>query len=162
MRLPRDTVAAVHPIPSPSRFGSPLALLPHRAPFLLVDRVLCVEGEQVTAEKRLTADDPLLVDGVLPGPLLIEALAQTSACLMGAGNAGREHLGYLVAAQGWKFPSRARAGDTLALTAVRTATLGALHRFDGVARVGEREVASGSMSFAVRFGAPLDDPAHGR
>lgn len=152
-RLARDTVATVRTIPSSPPSLLPYSLLPHRAPFLLVDRVLAVSGEQVTAEKRLAVGDPLLVDGLLPGPLLVEALAQTAACLMGAGSEGREHLGYLVAAQGWKFPSGARAGDTLVLTAVRTATLGALHRFDGAARVGEREVASGSMSFAVRFGA---------
>jgi 3-hydroxymyristoyl/3-hydroxydecanoyl-(acyl carrier protein) dehydratase len=128
-------------------------LLPHRAPWALVDRVLSVEESTVTAEKRVSADDPLCGEAGLGGPLLLEALAQAAACLMGAENPGRSgHRGYLVAARGWKFPSWAQPGETVTLVARKVSQLGELHGFEAVARAGERELASGSMTFAVRFG----------
>jgi 3-hydroxyacyl-[acyl-carrier-protein] dehydratase len=126
-------------------------LIPHRPPFLLVDRVIAVEDDRVDAEKLVTAGDPLVGDGGLGGPLLMEACAQTAACLMGALGGGEGHLGYLVAAQGWKFLDFARPGEIARFSARRVSMLGALHRFEAVARVGERELASGTMTFAVRF-----------
>jgi 3-hydroxymyristoyl/3-hydroxydecanoyl-(acyl carrier protein) dehydratase len=127
-------------------------LLPHRPPWALVDRVISVEESTVTAEKRVSAGDPLCGQVGLGGPLLLEALAQTAACLMGAENPGRSgHRGYLVAARGWKFPSSARPGETVTLVAKKVSALGELHGFEAVARAGERELASGAMTFAVRF-----------
>jgi 3-hydroxyacyl-[acyl-carrier-protein] dehydratase len=125
--------------------------IPHRPPWLLVDRVISVEGPTVTAERRLTFDDPLMQDG-LPEVLVLEALAQTAACL-NAGELGA-HRGFLVAASGFEFDGRAQAGETLRLVATRTASLGALHKFDGVAQAiapgGQaRMVARGQMTFAV-------------
>jgi 3-hydroxyacyl-[acyl-carrier-protein] dehydratase len=127
-------------------------LLPHRPPWLLVDRVISVDADAVVAEKRVSAGDPLVGDTGLGGPLALEALAQAAACLMGtkAAEAGASvHLGYLVAARGWKFPSIAQPGETVTLEARRTSSLGALHGFSAVARVGEREIASGELTFAV-------------
>jgi len=129
----------------------PLDRIPHRPPWLLVDRVISVEGPTVTAERRLTFDDPLMQDG-LPEVLVLEALAQTAACL-NAGELGA-HRGFLVAASGFEFDGRAQAGETLLLSATRTAALGALHKFEGVAQAiapgGQaRMVARGQMTFAV-------------
>jgi 3-hydroxyacyl-[acyl-carrier-protein] dehydratase len=125
--------------------------IPHRPPWLLVDRVISVEGSTVKAERRLTSDDPLMCDG-LPELLCLEALAQTAACL-NAGELGA-HRGFLVAASGFEFDGRAQAGETLLLAATRTATLGSLHKFEGTAHAlppdGEpRLVARGQMTFAV-------------
>jgi 3-hydroxyacyl-[acyl-carrier-protein] dehydratase len=124
-----------------------LERIPHRPPWLLIDRVTSVAGERVEAERRLAADDPLCADG-LPETLVVEALAQTAACLMGHERGA--HRGYLVAAAGFEFHGRAQAGETLTLSATRTAALGALHRFDGEAHVGARLVARGQMTFAVQ------------
>ena len=135
----RDTVGSVPSI---------LESIPHRPPFSLIDRVIAVEGDTVIAEKRVTADDPLCGRG-LGGMLLVEALAQTAACLMGMRRGGDRHLGYLVAASGFRFHAIARPGETVVLRATRTAELGALSRFDAVALVGEREIAAGIMMFSV-------------
>jgi 3-hydroxyacyl-[acyl-carrier-protein] dehydratase len=127
-------------------------LIPHRPPWLLVDRVLGRDGESVTAEKRLAADDPLLAPGgELPELLLLEALAQTAACL----NAGRlgPHQGLLVAATRVTFAGRARAGDRVELRATRTAVLGAMVRFSVEARVGDALLARGELTFTV---TPVD------
>jgi 3-hydroxyacyl-[acyl-carrier-protein] dehydratase len=122
-------------------------LIPHRPPWLLVDRVILRSDDRVTAEKRIAAGDPLLAGGELPELLLLEALAQTAACLNAAG-LGR-HQGLWVAASRVEFVGRARAGDVVTLDARRTATLGALVRFLAEARVGERVIARGEMTFAV-------------
>ena len=122
-------------------------LIPHRPPWLLVDRVVARGDEEVTAEKRLTHDDPLLAGGELAEVLVVEALAQTAACL-NAGALGR-HRGLLVAATGFSFDGRARAGELLVLSARRTAALGALVRFAAEARVEGRTIARGQMTFAV-------------
>jgi 3-hydroxyacyl-[acyl-carrier-protein] dehydratase len=122
-------------------------LIPHRPPWLLVDRVTARGEDFVEAEKLLGADDPLLAADGLPEVLLLEALAQTAACLNTA--AMGAHRGLLVAATRFEFDGRAVAGDVIRLRATRTATLGTLVRFDGEARVGERVVARGQMTFAL-------------
>ena len=122
-------------------------LIPHRAPWLLVDRVVARSDDTVEAERRVAADDPLLAGGELPELLVLEALAQTAACL-NAGALGK-HQGLLVAASRVEFGERARAGEVVALRARKTATMGTLVRFDAEARVGERVIARGEMTFAV-------------
>lgn len=122
-------------------------LIPHRAPWLLVDRVVARSDDTVEAERRVAADDPLLADGELPEVLVLEALAQTAACL-NAGALGK-HRGLLVAASRVEFGERPRAGDVVTLRARKTATMGTLVRFDAEARVGERVIARGEMTFAV-------------
>lgn len=124
-----------------------VALIPHRAPWLLVDRVLWRSDDGVAAEKRLAAGDPLLAGDELPELLVLEALAQTAACANG-GALGR-HQGMLVAASAVAFDGRARAGDVVTLHARKTATMGTLVRFATEARVGERVIARGEMTFAV-------------
>ncbi|HTJ82246.1 MAG TPA: hypothetical protein VL400_11035 [Polyangiaceae bacterium] len=101
----------------------------------------------IEAEKLIAADDPLLAGGELPELLLLEALAQTAACHQ-AGALGA-HRGLWVAATGVAFEDRARAGDRVTLRASKTATMGALARFSVEARVGERVIARGEMTFAV-------------
>ncbi len=126
-------------------------LIPHRPPWLLVDRVIARSDDSVEAEKRISAADPLLFAGTLPELLLLEALAQTAACL-NAGALGR-HQGLLVAASRVEFDGRAQAGDVVTLRARKTAQMGneagALVRFSTEARVGERVIARGEMTFAV-------------
>lgn len=121
-------------------------LIPHRAPWLLVDRVVEAGEGRVLAEKTVTADDPLYSDG-LPETLVIEALAQAAACVRGSERG--QHRGFLVAASKFEFARRARAGETLTLRAERTATLGALHRFSAQASVGDEVLCKGELSFAI-------------
>ena len=120
--------------------------LPHRAPFLLVDRLLSRTAGSATAIRQVTANDPLL-GGELPGPLVVEALAQTAA-LMNDATLGT-HRGFLVALRDVRFVSSVQAGDTLSLHTERTAMLGGLHRVTAHAHVGERLVASGELTFAI-------------
>ncbi|SRR6266498_552791 len=122
-------------------------LLPHRAPWLLVDRVVARDASSVVVHKLLGANDPLLADGTLPELLVLEALAQAAACLQT--EALGRHRGWLVAVSQFEVHDRAHAGETLALRAVREATMGRLHRVSGAASVGERAIASAQMTFAL-------------
>ncbi len=126
--------------------AAPVDLIPHRPPWLLVDRLVTRGDGEVEAEKLIAADDPLLADG-LPELLLLEAMAQTAA-LCNAGERGA-HRGLLVAATGVSFDGRARPGERVRLFARRAAGLGALVRFDAEARVGERLLARAQMTFAL-------------
>jgi 3-hydroxyacyl-[acyl-carrier-protein] dehydratase len=120
--------------------------VPHRPPFRLVDRLRSNEGGTAVGEKVVTNDDPL-VHGVLAPIFLIEALAQTAAAIAG-GEVG-QHRGMLVALKDVRVDSEAVPGDVLELVATRTGTLGSLHRVTATARVGERVILSGEMTFAI-------------
>ncbi len=123
--------------------ASDLEVLPHRAPFLLVDRLVSRSEQQAHARKMVTANDPL-VGGLLPAPFIVEALAQTAALMH-----TEVHHGFLVALRDVKVESDASPGDVLELSATRTATLGGLHRVSGVARVGDRVVLTGELTFSI-------------
>jgi 3-hydroxyacyl-[acyl-carrier-protein] dehydratase len=124
--------------------------LPHRPPWLRIDSVSALEGDRVVAQKRISANDPL-VGGGLGGFLVLDLAAQAAACLMAARSPGQGgHLGYLVAAQGWKFHRLAIPGETLTLEVTRQAELGPLVRFAGTIRVGEFAVAEGEFTCAIR------------
>ena len=120
--------------------------LPHRPPFRLVDRVLSVSSDEVTAERRITHDDPLIGD-VLSGSLLVEGLAQTAA-LLATSEVGA-HTGYLVALRGVKFDGDVVAGDTVRFRAKRTGALGGLHRVEAEGSVADRVVVRGELTFAI-------------
>ena len=132
--------------------GTPLDLIPHRAPWIVLDRLVALDDARAVAEKRVVAGDPLVGEGGLAGLFVVELAAQAAACLNGAKNLGRSgHLGYLVAARGWKFPRTITPGETLVIEVTRRAELGALASFRAVARVDDEEVASGELTCAARF-----------
>ena len=101
----------------PSPVVSVLSLLPHRPPFLLVDRIIATEpGHWIRATRLLTANDPLLTEqGTLPAPLLIEAIAQTAAALLLSENPGVTPA--LLGIERAIFYGEARAGEVLHLYA---------------------------------------------
>jgi len=66
--------------------GAIAAILPHRFPFLLVDRVDSVDGDRIVARKMVTINEPFFAghfpgNPIMPGVLILEALAQTGALL---------------------------------------------------------------------------------
>ena len=129
--------------------SDPTALgLPHREPFLFIDRVVSlVVGEEAVGSKTFRPDDPMFRghfpgDPIVPGVILTEALAQ----LAGIAGAGEEGRGFLLSGiRAMKFPSPARPGEAIELSAKKSGGLGGLLQFDVEARTGERTVASGSL-----------------
>ena len=124
----------------------PIALgLPHREPFIFVDRVLeRVGGESAEAEKVFAADTPFFAGHfpsapLVPGVILAEALAQTAG--LAAGQQGKSFR--LAALKAMKFPAAAGPDETIRLYARKIAAVGTLWQFETKATVGDRVVAEG-------------------
>ncbi len=123
--------------------------LPHRAPFVFLDRVTSISaGENGCAEKSFAADDPIFGghfpgDPIVPGVLLTEAIAQLSGIVAASQN--EEVRYYLSAIRGMKFPSPAKPEELIQIEVQHSGGLGGLLYFEGSAKVGGRLVAQGSI-----------------
>jgi len=136
-----------------------LERLPHRYPFLLVDRVLeCRPGESIRALKNVTYNEPFFPGHfpgrpVMPGVMIIEALAQTAGilCFVTA-NVFPDHntLFYFVGIDKARFRRPVVPGDQLLLTAQLERSLRGIWRFATVALVGSQEVAHADMMVAPK------------
>lgn len=97
-----------------------MEILPHRYPFLLVDKVLEVEqGKRIVAIKNVTMNEPFFQGHfpgfpVMPGVLIIEAMAQVAAIMayLAAGNA-EDKVSYFMAIDNARFRKPVKPGDTL-------------------------------------------------
>ncbi len=138
-----------------------LPVLPHRPPFLFVDRVLELEPHQsILAERTLRGDEPQFAGHfpgrpIMPGVLVAEALAQTSGLLLGlsdkllsAAPPARPKM-YFLATTSMKYSRPAAPGDVLRLRAASDKTFSGLFRFNVEASVGPNVIASGSITLAL-------------
>lgn len=134
-----------------------LKQLPHRYPFLLVDRVLeCVPGESIVAIKNVTANEnyfPGHFPGrpVMPGVMIIEALAQATGLLAFA-SVGRapkdDELYYFVGIDKARFKRPVEPGDQLVLKATLERTIRGIWKFDTRAEVDDKVVARAEIMCA--------------
>jgi 3-hydroxymyristoyl/3-hydroxydecanoyl-(acyl carrier protein) dehydratase len=138
-----------------------LPVLPHRPPFLFVDRVTKLEpGRSIVAERTLRAEEPQFAGHfpgrpIMPGVLVAEALAQTSGLLIGlseklAASAPPDRpKAFFLATTNLKFTHPAVPGDVLVLRATSDRNFGGLFRFSVEAAVGRNLIASGSLTLAL-------------
>jgi 3-hydroxymyristoyl/3-hydroxydecanoyl-(acyl carrier protein) dehydratase len=128
-------------------------ILPHRTPFLFVDRVVeCIGSDKIIAEKVLLPDEWYFSGHfpgrpIMPGVLVSEALAQTCGLLLGLKGGGRNQL-FFLASLNIKFSSPARPGETLHLEADLKKKFGGLFLFDVSAYADRRRIAFGTLSLA--------------
>jgi len=124
-------------------------LIPHRYPFLLIDRVIdIVEGESATGIKNVTFNEPHFTGHfpnhpIMPGVLIIEAMAQTSAVLVGK-SLGEEATGklvYFMSIEEAKFRKPVVPGDRLHIYVTKERNRSNIWRFKAVAKVEEQVVA---------------------
>ena len=134
-----------------------LRLLPHRYPFLLVDRVLeCHPGKSIRALKNVTFNEPYFPGHfpgrpIMPGVIIIEALAQTAGILafVSAGvTPNNETRFYFVGIDKARFRKPVEPGDQLVLTARLERSFKGIWRFSVAAYVGTDEVASAEIMVA--------------
>jgi len=142
-----------------------LSILPHRPPFLFVDRVMKLEPHKlIIAERTLRPDEPQFAGhfpgrAIMPGVLVTEALAQTSGLLLGlseraTGAAPPESPKmFFLAANAMKYQHPATPGDVLVLRAESEKNFGVLFRFNVEATAGRNLIASGSLTLALVEGA---------
>lgn len=136
-----------------------LEYLPHRYPFLLVDRVLeCVPGERILALKNVSINEPFFPGHfphhpVMPGVLIIEALAQAAALLSfkTQGNKSDDKsVYYFVGIDHARFKKPVIAGDQLLLDVSISRNIRGIWKFAGKARVGEQVVAEAELMCTMR------------
>jgi beta-hydroxyacyl-ACP dehydratase FabZ len=132
-----------------------LGLLPHRYPFLLIDRVLEVSDDRVVALKNVTFNEPFFPGHfpglpVMPGVLIVEALAQAGGIMVLHDDPDREkRLIYFTGIDKCRFRRPVVPGDQLLLEVTmlrRRARFGVLK---GVARVGDEIAAEAELSSAT-------------
>jgi len=130
------------------------AILPHRYPFLLVDRIVELEeGKRTVGLKNVTINEEFFKGHfpqypVMPGVLIVEALAQVSAVIMltKAGNEGR--LGLLAGIDHCRFKKQVKPGDQLHLEVEITRVKGAVGKGRGIAMVDGEIVCETDLVFA--------------
>ena len=135
-------------------------IIPHRYPFLLVDRVVdIVASRSATGIKNVTANEPHFQGHfpeapVMPGVLIVEALAQTAAVMVGASNGyvDRPFLVYFMGMDGVRFRRKVVPGDVLHLKIVtqRGKPGGKVWRFGG------QGLVDGEVAAEATFTAMLD------
>jgi 3-hydroxyacyl-[acyl-carrier-protein] dehydratase len=130
-------------------------ILPHRHPFLLVDRVVELEADKrIVGIKNVSSNERYFIAGpggvpILPASILTEAMAQAGAVLILSKPENRSRLIYFMGIDKVRYRRPVRAGDQVMLegTVLRLRSkMGALR---GVARVDGEVVCEGQMTFAL-------------
>jgi 3-hydroxyacyl-[acyl-carrier-protein] dehydratase len=137
--------------------------LPHRFPFLLVDRVLemDVEAGTLVAIKNLSVNEPFFQGHfpgypVMPGVLMAEALAQAGGILLAQRADAKGKIGFLAGLDGFRFRRQVQPGDTLRLEVKITRLRSAVATFEGRASV-NGEVAAEGQIMAILAPVPRND-----
>lgn len=133
-----------------------LKLLPHRYPFLLVDRVLEIKPRvSITALKNVTMNEPFFQGHfpdfpVMPGVLIIEALAQTAALLTFSEAKAENAVYYFAGIDGARFKKPVLPGDQLIMTAILEREKAGIFKFQVKATVNDELAAEANITCAVR------------
>jgi 3-hydroxyacyl-[acyl-carrier-protein] dehydratase len=130
-------------------------IIPHRYPFLLVDRILEMEsGKRAVGIKNVTVNEPFFVGHfpgypIMPGVLIVEALAQVGAVAILSLEANKGKLAFFAGIDELRFRGQVTPGDTLILEMEITRMKGIIGKGRAVARVGDKVVVEGELMFAL-------------
>lgn len=132
-----------------------MQILPHRYPFLMVDRVTKIEGNRIFAIKGVTMNEPFFQGHfpghpIMPGVLQLEAMAQVAGILMmkQAENAGQ--IAYFMSAEDVKWRKPVVPGDTLVIEVELTKMRGKIGKAKGVCKVRNEVVSEAEVTFMLR------------
>ncbi len=131
-----------------------MKILPHRYPFLMLDRVIKIDGNKITGLKNVTINEPYFQGHfpghpIMPGVLQLEAMAQLAGILMlrNAENAGQ--LAYFMAAEDVKWRKPVLPGDVLVIEVELTKVRGKLGKAKGVCKVRDEVVSEAGITFML-------------
>ncbi len=134
-----------------------IKLLPHRYPFLMIDKVLDYQENSLRALKNVTVNEPCYTghfpeNPVMPGVLITESLAQAGAILayLKANSSPKHHLFFLAGIDNAKFKQMVMPGDQLILEVEITNNKGNFWKIYGEAKVDEKVVCSLEILSAMR------------
>jgi beta-hydroxyacyl-ACP dehydratase FabZ len=132
-----------------------MSILPHRYPFLMVDRVLKIEEGKITALKNVTINEPFFQGHfpghpIMPGVLQIEAMAQVAGILMlQQGGDASNKVAYFMSANEVKWRKPVRPGDQLIIEIQMDKMRGRVGRAKGICKVDGAVVSEAEVMFTV-------------
>ncbi len=137
--------------------GQIMRMIPHRYPFLLVDRVIDIHpNESAAGVKNVTINEPFFQghfpgEPVMPGVLIVEALAQTAGVLVvdSLGMIDQELLVYFMTIDNCRFRAKVVPGDVLHLHVQVTRSRGKVYKFAGQAKVDGKVAAEAEFSAMI-------------
>ncbi len=132
--------------------------LPHRYPFLLIDRIIDVKkGKEITAQKNVSNNEPFFQGHfpgypVFPGVLLLEAMAQATAILDVESNNRdmSKHLYYFVGIDNARFKKQVVPGDIVLINAKLIQSKSEVHKFSAECKVDDEIVCRADLIGAIR------------
>jgi UDP-3-O-[3-hydroxymyristoyl] N-acetylglucosamine deacetylase/3-hydroxyacyl-[acyl-carrier-protein] dehydratase len=174
MRRPLQTARAFSPPPAPAAGPAPAAtpgvvfdiqdvlrILPHKYPFLMVDRITVFEPAHIVGIKNVTINEPYFQGHfpghpIMPGVLQLEAMAQVAGILTLKLGENIGKVAYFMSADNVKWRKPVKPGDVLEIEFTLQKTRGKIARGQGVCRVAGEVVSEGEISFMV---VDPNDPA---
>lgn len=136
-------------------------IIPHRPPFLLVDRIVELEnGKRAVGIKNVTINEPFFIGHfpgypVMPGVLITEALAQVGAVAILNVESNKGKIGFLASLDNFRFRGQVVPGDTLRLEVEIVRLKGSFGKGKAVASVEGKVVAEGEIMFALSDPDPV-------
>jgi 3-hydroxyacyl-[acyl-carrier-protein] dehydratase len=130
-------------------------LIPHRYPFLLIDKVVEMEaGKRIVAIKNVTTNEWFFQGHfpgyqIMPGVLIVEALAQAGAVLLLSDESAKGQIPLFAGIEKCRFRQQVVPGDTLSLELEVIARRGPVGKGRAVARVGNKVAAECELTFAL-------------
>jgi UDP-3-O-[3-hydroxymyristoyl] N-acetylglucosamine deacetylase/3-hydroxyacyl-[acyl-carrier-protein] dehydratase len=153
-RVPEAVAGSTCPPPAMD-INAILRLMPHRYPFLLLDRVLTIDpGRTLRALKNVTCNEPFFQGHwpgrpVMPGVMILEAMAQAAGILISHRYDPDRHLAMIASIDDVKLRRQVVPGDQLVLEIDRFRARSKMAEAHGVARVGDQVAAEARLRFAV-------------
>jgi UDP-3-O-[3-hydroxymyristoyl] N-acetylglucosamine deacetylase / 3-hydroxyacyl-[acyl-carrier-protein] dehydratase len=174
MRKPLETAQAFAPPPPPKAAPAPvrppeqippqdgamdinavMRLLPHRYPFLMVDRIVKIDGNHITGVKNVTINEPHFGGHfpghpIMPGVLQLEAMAQVAGILMLKRAENTSQIAYFMSAEDVKWRKPVHPGDVLVIEVELTKSRGKIGKAKGVCKVQGEVVSEAEVTFMLR------------
>lgn len=131
-----------------------MEIIPHRYPFLLIDKVIKIDENKITAIKNVTANEYYFqghfpTEPVMPGVLIIESLAQAGAVALLSKDEFKGKIAYFAGINNAKFRRKVVPGDTLRLEVELTKIRGKAGVGYGIAYVEDKKVCEGELTFMI-------------
>lgn len=132
-------------------------VLPHRYPFLMIDRIISLSSDEAVAIKNVTINEPYFQghfpdEPIMPGVLLLEALAQLGGVLINSLNGEDQpnQKGYLAGIDGVRFRKPVTPGDQIILKVSLLKYKGGIYKLKGEAKVQGEVVVEGEFLIATK------------
>jgi len=132
-----------------------MKMLPHRYPFLMVDRILKIEGDAIVGLKNVTINEPHFAGHfpghpIMPGVLQLEAMAQVAGILLLKRIEAANQIAYFMAAEEVKWRKPVVPGDVLVIEIELTKVRGKIGKARGVCKVAGEVVSEAEVTFMLR------------